>query len=199
MFDFNNLEQTRLTLFLIILAVSIGLLFLTRRLLKISFPYFFMGLLGLIIGLVIGSLVAGPLAKLPGQYGIWVPMIVDVFITVAVLDLFIAQARPASVFFHRITERTLGKEENFGGYQIIVDTSSLIDGRIEQVAQSGFLMGEILIPGFILEELQKVADADDPIRRAKGRRGLESLDRMQHNPKLNLEIVDDLENRSEER
>ena len=102
---FNQAESTNITLFFIVLAVAILLLFLTRKLLKISFPYFFMGLVGLIIGLLIGSLVATPLSKLPGAYGVWMPMIVDVFVTVAVLDLFIAQARPAAGFFHSVTTR----------------------------------------------------------------------------------------------
>jgi len=196
MFNINNVEQTNMTIFFIVLTVAITLLFLTRKLLKISFPYFFMGLLGLILGLLIGSLAATPLSRLPGAYGTWVPMIVDVFVTVAVLDLFIAQAKPASDFFHKITARIFGREEIFEN-QIIVDTSSLIDGRLENIAQSGFILGKVLIPQFVLTELQNVADSDEPVRRAKGRRGLESLSRMQHNSKITLEIIDELSNSRE--
>ncbi len=101
MFNMSNGEGTNLAIFFIVLGVAIILLFLTRKLLKISFPYFFMGLIGLILGLLIGSLAATPLSKLPGAYGNWVPMIVDVFVTVAVLDLFIAQGKPASDFFKK--------------------------------------------------------------------------------------------------
>lgn len=196
MFNITNVEQTNVTIFVISLAVAVGLLFLTRRLLKISFPYFFMGLLGLIIGLLIGSLAAIPLAKLPGAYGTWVPVIVSAFVTVAVLDLFLAQAKPASDFFHKLMNRFFGHEQPHEE-SIVVDTSSLIDGRLEPIAISGFVMGEILIPSFVLAELQKVADSDDPLRRAKGRRGLEVLDRMQHNPKIPLTIIDDLESSRE--
>lgn len=192
MFNITNVGQTNVTIFIISLAVAIGLLFLTRRLLKISFPYFFMGLLGLIIGLLIGSLAAMPLAKLPGAYGTWVPVIINAFVTVAVLDLFLAQAKPASDFFHKLMGRLFGHESGTEE-SIVVDTSSLIDGRLEPIAISGFIMGKILVPAFVLSELQKVADSDDPLRRAKGRRGLEVLDRMQHNPKIPLEIIDDLE------
>ncbi|MGA2666500.1 MAG: PIN domain-containing protein [Patescibacteria group bacterium] len=196
MFNFSNVEATNLAIFFIILGVAIILLFLTRRLLKISFPYFFMGLIGLILGLLIGSLAATPLARLPGAYGTWVPMIVEVFVTVAVLDLFIAQGQPASVFFKRIMDRIMG-HNNAPGCSIVVDTSSLIDGRLEQIAQSGFILGNILIPQFVLAELQNVADSEDPIRRTKGRRGLESLDKMQSNAKLEIEIIDDLESSRE--
>lgn len=193
MFNINNAEQTNFTIFLIILVVAVLLLVLTRKLLKISFPYFFMGLLGTIIGLLIGSQVAAPLSKLPGPYGTWVPMIVDVFITVAALDLFIAQAKPAAEFFHKITSRIFGTTQEEGEYQIVVDTSSLIDGRLEHIAQSGFILGKMLIPQFVLAELQNIADSDDSLRRAKGRRGIESLDKMQHNSKIPLEIIDDFE------
>ena len=196
MFNINNVEQTNVTIFMISLVVAIGLLILSRRLLKISFPYFFMGLLGLILGLLIGSLAATPLYKLPGAYGTWVPVILNAFITVAVLDLFLAQAKPASDFFHRITSRIFGHETP-GENLIVVDTSSLIDGRLEQIAMSGFIIGKLLIPAFVLSELQKVADSDESLKRAKGRRGLESLDRMQHNPKIPLEIIDDFETSKE--
>lgn len=196
MFNINNVEQTNVTIFMISLVVAVGLLILSRRLLKISFPYFFMGLLGLILGLLIGSLAATPLYKLPGAYGTWVPVILNAFITVAVLDLFIAQAKPASDFFHRITSRIFGHEIP-GENLIVVDTSSLIDGRLEQIAMSGFIIGKLLIPAFVLSELQKVADSDESLKRAKGRRGLESLDRMQHNPKIPLEIIDDFETSKE--
>jgi len=63
MFNLTGLEPANLTIFFIILAAAVIVLFLTRRLLKISFPYFFMGLVGLILGLLIGSLVATPLSN----------------------------------------------------------------------------------------------------------------------------------------
>lgn len=197
MFNINNVEQTNFTIFIIVLVVAIGVLLLTKRLLKISFPYFFMGLVGLILGLLIGSLAAVPLAKLPGPYGTWVPIVVNVFIAVATLDLFIAQAQPAADFWHKIMLRIFGSKEEIIENQIVVDTSALIDGRLEQIAQSGFILGELLIPQFVLMELQKIADSDEPLRRAKGRRGLESLDRMQHNSKISVKVIDDLESSRE--
>lgn len=193
MFSITQGEQINVTIFFIVLALAIFLLFLTRKLLKISFPYFFMGILGIIVGLLIGSQVAAPLSRLPGAYGTWVPMIVNVFVTVAALDLFIAQAKPASDFFHKLMVRIFGGSTEEVDNQIIVDTSSLIDGRIEHIAQSGFILGKIIIPQFVLGELQNIADSEEPLRRAKGRRGMEALDKLQHNPKIPLEIVDDLE------
>lgn len=71
-----------------------------------------------------------------------------------------------------------GKEEQLGEYPILVDTSVLIDGRILPIVNSGFLTGTLVIPRFILGELQHIADSDDSLRRAKGRRGLEIVNKL---------------------
>lgn len=191
MSSFSQFNQPDFVFFLIILAFSVMVLIVTRKLLRVSFPYFFMGLLGLVIGLSVGSLVATPLSKLPGNYGRWLPIIVDVFVTVAILDLFLAQARPAAEFFRKIFGRFSDEKEEATD-QVVVDTSVLIDGRIEEIARTGFIMGQILVPQFVLNELQSVADADDPLKRNKGRKGLEVLDHLQHDQTIDLKIIDEL-------
>ena len=70
------------------------------------------------------------------------------------------------------------KDIELGDMPIIVDTSVLIDGRILAVVNSGFLTGTLIIPRFILGELQHIADSDDSLRRAKGRRGLEIVNKL---------------------
>src|SRR5437763_13023041 len=72
----------------------------------------------------------------------------------------------------------------------ILDTSVIIDGRIADVAETGFLSGTIVIPQFILRELQQVADSPDSSKRQRGRRGLDMLNRLQSNPSLDIQIVD---------
>ncbi len=76
------------------------------------------------------------------------------------------------------------------GQPVIVDTSVLIDGRIVDVAAAGFVPGRLLIPGFVLEELQRVADSADPFRRQKGRRGLGVVDALQKAEDVVCELVD---------
>ena len=71
----------------------------------------------------------------------------------------------------------------------IVDTSSIIDGRIADMAETGFLEGPLLIPQFVLRELQMVADSQDGSKRQRGRRGLDVLQRMQSNTRLDVQIV----------
>lgn len=73
---------------------------------------------------------------------------------------------------------------------IIVDTSALIDGRILEVAKTGFLSGKMILYKFILNELQHIADSSDPLRRSKGRRGLKILKELRKIPFLEIDLKD---------
>ncbi|HEY4359368.1 MAG TPA: PIN domain-containing protein [Bryobacteraceae bacterium] len=85
----------------------------------------------------------------------------------------------------------------FGGEKVskntfkILDTSVIIDGRIVDIAETGFLDGAIVIPQFVLRELQLVADSSDSMKRNRGRRGLDILARLQKMPELNVQILED--------
>jgi uncharacterized protein YacL len=71
-----------------------------------------------------------------------------------------------------------------------MDTSVIIDGRIADVAETGFVLGDLVVPRFVLNELQYIADSADALRRNRGRRGLEILDRLQQNTDVTLTFVD---------
>ncbi|MEP6662410.1 MAG: PIN domain-containing protein [Verrucomicrobiota bacterium] len=71
---------------------------------------------------------------------------------------------------------------------ILLDTSVIIDGRIADLIENKFVEGLIIVPRFVLRELQFVADSNDPVRRARGRRGLEVLSRIQHNTRIEVKI-----------
>lgn len=90
--------------------------------------------------------------------------------------------------------RTVLGQRNEGGQPtsdyIILDTSVIIDGRVADLAETGFIDKTLLVPRFVLDELQQVADSADSLRRNRGRRGLEILNRIQQSPKVNLEITD---------
>src|SRR5689334_15814371 len=73
----------------------------------------------------------------------------------------------------------------------ILDTSVIIDGRIADIAETGFIDGSLVIPQFVLRELQLVADSSDSMKRNRGRRGLDVLQRIQKMPQLNIQIVED--------
>jgi len=71
---------------------------------------------------------------------------------------------------------------------LVLDTSVIIDGRILDLIEARFVDGIVVVPRFVLKELQNVADMSDPVRRARGRRGLEMLSRLQKNPKVHVRI-----------
>jgi uncharacterized protein YacL len=73
----------------------------------------------------------------------------------------------------------------------ILDTSVIIDGRIADICETGFLEGTLLVPQFVLKELQQIAGSSDTLKRNRGRRGLDILQRMQANVDLDIRIVDD--------
>ncbi len=85
----------------------------------------------------------------------------------------------------------------FGGEKVtkntfkILDTSVIIDGRIADIAETGFIDGAIVVPQFVLRELQLVADSSDSMKRNRGRRGLDVLQKIQKMPQLNVQILED--------
>jgi uncharacterized protein YacL len=74
--------------------------------------------------------------------------------------------------------------------QILLDTSTIIDGRIADISQTGFIIGTLVVPRFVLNELQRIADSSDTMRRNRGRRGLEILNRLQKDATVPIEIID---------
>jgi uncharacterized protein YacL len=84
-----------------------------------------------------------------------------------------------------------GSEKNTSQSMKLLDTSVIIDGRVGDIAEALFLDGTIIIPHFVLRELQLVADSADPLKRQRGRRGLEVLQRIQKMPHLEVQIAED--------
>jgi uncharacterized protein YacL len=78
--------------------------------------------------------------------------------------------------------------ESAASQYILVDTSVIIDGRIADIAETGFLQGHLIIPRFVLRELQTIADSSDPLKRTRGRRGLDILNRIQKDPHIDVKI-----------
>ncbi len=138
----------------------------------------------MIVGLIVAALLAFPLSLLPAPFGRVMPFIgvlvlgymgVSVFV-MRQNDLFsiISAFRGGSSAPGGQTQEDSGKTwaEN---RTILLDTSVIIDGRIADIARTGFLPGSLLIPRFVLNELQYIADSPDSLRRQRGRRGMEVL------------------------
>jgi uncharacterized protein YacL len=153
-------------------------------------------LIGAMIGLIAALLIASMLAVLlnPLPYGLGVLLSLGLATVLVYVGVRTGSRRrdALGVVFGRSTSVNIdeGGPAPLDGQPVIVDTSVLIDGRIVDVAAAGFVPGRLLIPGFVLEELQRVADSADPFRRQKGRRGLGVVDALQKSEEVVCELVD---------
>jgi uncharacterized protein YacL len=77
-----------------------------------------------------------------------------------------------------------------GGRPLVLDSSALIDGRIADIVDTHIFDTELLVPSFVLEEVQEIADSNDKMRRTRGRRGLDVLTKMQQNPKVDIRMYE---------
>jgi uncharacterized protein YacL len=148
-------------------------------------------LAGVVAGLVIAALVAVLLSPLPLYMGTVVSLLLAVGLVTAGARAG-ARRRPSfrGLFGAPAEGAPAAAGAAIDGPPVVVDTSALIDGRIVDVARAGFVPGRLLIAGFVLEELQRVADSGDPMRRARGRRGLTALEELQRRADVVCEIVD---------
>ncbi len=152
-------------------------------------------MLGLALGLLIAALLAYPLSRLPPPFGGILPLIgvfIFGYLGAAAMVLrkqdFFALIRQTD---RQNTERPPSLAvDRARGPGMLLDTSVIIDGRIADVADTGFLLGRLVVPRFVLNELQYIADSADTLRRNRGRRGLEMLDRLQQNPEVEIEFID---------
>ncbi len=168
---------------------------LIRQVEALSTAEFVAAVIGLLIGLLMGLLLAVPLSGLAAPWGRWLPLGVSILFGLGMLGLTVAKrkdlllaAQTVGLFRQAGTD---GAGSAAGEPRIVVDTSAIIDGRIAEIVESGFIYGTLVIPRFVLEELQHIADSSDALRRNRGRRGLEILNRMQKEPGTPVEIVED--------
>lgn len=166
-------------------------LFAIRFIRQLPIEEMLAGGIGLAVGLAVGALLVIPLSQLPDPFGSILPFVASIIFgylgaTIAVvrgLDLvhLFSRSRRAA----RATDPVIQESP-----PLLLDTSVIIDGRIADVARTGFLPGPLLVTRFVLSELQYIADSSDPQRRTRGRRGLEVLDALKSIPASKLKISD---------
>ncbi len=168
---------------------------IVRQTQALSTAEFVTAVVGLLIGLLMGMLLGIPLSNLPAPLGKWLPLAVALGLGLGMVGLTVAKrqdlttAAEALGLFRR--PRSDDEAGRAGDPHIVVDTSAIIDGRIAEIAESGFIYGTLVVPRFVLDELQHIADSADTLRRNRGRRGLEILNRMQKDAPTPVEIVSD--------
>jgi len=147
-------------------------------------------LTALTFGLLLGSLVAlllgtSPLFQKGDEYTLYLFQLI-LFVVCTYLGAVIALRGKDD--FNLVIPYVRFVPQDVENPVVVVDTSALIDGRIVQICESRFLVGPLVIPRFVVEELQNVADARNPDRQAKGRRGLQTLNELRKMPFLNIQI-----------
>ncbi|HEY0605361.1 MAG TPA: hypothetical protein VGD58_20740 [Herpetosiphonaceae bacterium] len=143
--------------------------------------------IGLLLGLIVGVLLSFPVSHLPGLLGAYLPFVsalVCAYVSAVVINwrkndlldlIYSRQEQPVSSTTAR---------------RFLVDTSVIIDGRIADVVKTGFFNGRLVIPRFVLQELQQLADSPDDLTRLKGKRGLDILRTIQEGGIITIEISD---------
>jgi uncharacterized protein YacL len=143
------------------------------------------GTIGLMVGLLLSALTTIPLSALPDPFGRLLPFFLAVVLGYLGAATVGDNPEPYLGFLHIGLGRGAGPRR-----YIILDTSVIIDGRVADVGETGFLNTTLLVPRFVLNELQQVADSPDALRRNRGRRGLEVLNRLQQSEKVHVELSD---------
>ncbi|BCA84623.1 twitching motility protein PilT [Enterococcus saigonensis] len=179
--------------------ISAGLSYIEKKLSEISLTYLLFGAIGTIIGLMIGMIISIPL------YNLNIPFVTSFlpFFVMILLGyfgfqvgvtrieewkkIFTPKSKKTEETQQQILERKAG--DTFHRYKIL-DTSVIIDGRVYDIAKTGFLEGTLLIPNFVLYELQYIADSGDSLKRVRGRRGLDILNALQKEEDISVEMYD---------
>ncbi len=150
---------------------------------KISLKSLIIAAFGLILGVILANLITQSFRYVP------LPQPMNIYLSAGLSLVF--GYLGAAIFLKKKDDfqlpsqfmlGQLGKEEK------ILDTSVIIDGRIADICETGFLEGDLIVPRFILQELQKIADSADSLRRTRGRRGLDILNRLEKNAKVKMKI-----------
>ncbi len=170
------------------LAIPYVTLYPTRwavgRLSEAGAAEFVLGVLGILIGLLMGALIGIPLSQLQGLLGSTLPVIVSLMLAAIMAGAFMYKREAILKAVGGLTPGGRRGAPN----KVVVDTSAVIDGRIVDIGKTGFILGSLVAPRFVLDELQRIADSPDALRRNRGRRGLEMLAALQKDSVTPVEI-----------
>ncbi|MBI4301542.1 MAG: PIN domain nuclease [Chloroflexi bacterium] len=162
------------------------------RIRQIPAHSFIAATVGSVVGLVMAALLVPALSSLPGRTGDLLPIAVGLvlaFLGAAIMVMRGQEIIPLLGPYLPSAEAAIRRGAS-RGEPILLDTSAIIDGRIADITQTGFIPGSFLIPRFILDELRHIADSADPMRRTRGRRGLEMLNKIQKESDVPLEVTE---------
>jgi len=165
------------------------LIFVESRLRRVSVRGLSSVVFGLLLGVFMAKLLSDIISLLP--LGEFILSVARVALTVIFSYLGAVMALRGKDEFNIIIPYVRFRRQDVKEGIILLDTSAIIDGRISDIYKLNFLIGRLVVPRFVLQELQKLADSSDDIKRQRGRRGLELLKFMQNDPKVDVHIHED--------
>lgn len=145
--------------------------------------------LGLIVGLLIANLI-GSILKGLGWFGTAIGIVISVFL--GYLGLMVGVRKREELVGMLGSLPWVGKDRAARGESKLLDTSAIIDGRIADLCETGFLEGTLVIPAFVLDELQHIADSGDALKRNRGRRGLDILNHIRQQSETKVQIYENV-------
>lgn len=149
-------------------------------------------LIGLIFGLVGAALIAWPLSLLPGWLGQYSPTVLALVSAYFSVVLFSARAYDIFPLFGSMVRGKVSLPVgNVLDLGVLLDTSVVIDGRILDISKAGFIQGTLLVPQFVLSELHNIANSSDPMRRQRGRHGLDILNKLKQEGMNPVQVIED--------
>ncbi len=180
--------------FLIMPAITLNPInWIRSYLTKVSGPTLISALIGLVVGLVIAALVWLPISSLPAPFSSVLPFVAAVlfgYLGVAIATTRQGDIRDVLQIGHRDAKSSHSSSKWGQEKSVLIDTSVIIDGRIVDIARTGFISGTLVIPRFVLNELQYIADSAESLRRQRGRRGMEVLSELQKDRTITTTIAD---------
>jgi uncharacterized protein YacL len=163
---------------------------LSSALADLTFGTLVSGTVGLIVGLTVAALLSVAFSRLPGWSGVAVPIALSVLLGFLGIAVMVSRERDISQLLPERSRRGDTTGRTYTNGRVLMDTSAIIDGRIADISKTGFVHGTMVIPRFILDELRHVADSSDALKRNRGRRGLEMLNKLRKEADVPIQILD---------
>jgi uncharacterized protein YacL len=213
--NLNYLSTTiAMVIFVIVISVIFGLIFyiispsiykgisnlieyIEKSMQKMSIAEILYGTFGAVIALVLMTFIAEPINGIP-KLGPIILILLNVFAAVIGAEIMIKKKEDITTLLVNIKRPAIKEKkvkeagkESVKGIPKVLDTSVIIDGRIFDICETGFVEGPLVIPNFVLDELRHISDSSDSLKRNRGRRGLDILNKIQKELAIETQIIDD--------
>ncbi|MFQ5879150.1 MAG: PIN/TRAM domain-containing protein [Dehalococcoidia bacterium] len=149
-----------------------------------------LGTIGLVAGLVVAAILTPALSSLPRFGGLIAPFLTSIILGTLGVATMVGREEEFIRFISRYLPGLATRNGSHPPRQLVMDTSAIIDGRIADICDTGFIQSTLVVPRFVLEELRHIADSPEALRRNRGRRGLDVLSRLQRESAVPVQVTD---------